>query len=287
MSRAQRAALLVDSDSYYRTFVEAAERAVDSIVILGWDFDSRTRLTWRGDRSRVPEHLGDFLNFLVARRRDLHVYILDWDYPMLFGTDREPRGLYGTHWKPRRRVHLCYDNTHPVGASHHQKIVVVDDALAFAGGIDLATRRWDTCEQAAHDRRRELDGQPYPPMHDVMAAVDGEAAGVLAQLVRERWRRATHRVIPPTRKRDRHDPWPPTLEPDLSNVRVAISRTMPEGSATGEVREIERLYLDMIAAAKRHIYIENQYFTSHTIGAALAARLAEPDSPEIVLVTRL
>ncbi len=68
---------------------------------------------------------------------------------------------------------------------------------------------------------------------------------------------------------------------------VAISRTMPKGSATGEVREVEVLYLDMIAAAKRHIYIENQYFTSHTIGAALAARLAEPDPPEIVLVTRL
>jgi uncharacterized membrane protein YdjX (TVP38/TMEM64 family) len=53
------------------------------------------------------------------------------------------------------------------------------------------------------------------------------------------------------------------------------------------VREVEALYLDMIATAKRYIYIENQYFTSERIGAALAARLAEPHPPEVVLVTRL
>src|SRR5690606_19322852 len=53
------------------------------------------------------------------------------------------------------------------------------------------------------------------------------------------------------------------------------------------VRHVERLYLDMIARARRYIYIENQYFTSQKIAQALAARLAEPDGPEIVLVTRL
>jgi uncharacterized membrane protein YdjX (TVP38/TMEM64 family) len=53
------------------------------------------------------------------------------------------------------------------------------------------------------------------------------------------------------------------------------------------VREVEKLYLDMIAAARRTIYIENQYFTAPRIGAALEKRLAEPDGPEIVLVLRL
>jgi phosphatidylserine/phosphatidylglycerophosphate/cardiolipin synthase-like enzyme len=30
------------------------------------------------------------------------------------------------------------------GASHHPKIVVIDDAIAFVGGLDLARGRWDT-----------------------------------------------------------------------------------------------------------------------------------------------
>jgi phosphatidylserine/phosphatidylglycerophosphate/cardiolipin synthase-like enzyme len=53
------------------------------------------------------------------------------------------------------------------------------------------------------------------------------------------------------------------------------------------VREVERLYVDLIAAAERSIYIENQYFTSPAIGDALAARLSEPNGPEIVIVVRL
>jgi len=40
----------------------------------------------------------------------------------------------------------------------------------------------------------------------------------------------------------------------------------------------------MIAAARRFLYIENQYLTSATIGAAIARRMAEPDPPEFVLV---
>jgi phosphatidylserine/phosphatidylglycerophosphate/cardiolipin synthase-like enzyme len=50
---------------------------------------------------------------------------------------------------------------------------------------------------------------------------------------------------------------------------------------------VESLYLDMIAAARRYIYIENQYFTARSLGDALAARLAEADGPDIIVVTRL
>jgi len=52
------------------------------------------------------------------------------------------------------------------------------------------------------------------------------------------------------------------------------------------VREVEALNLDMIAAARTSIYIENQYFTADRIGAALAARLQEPEGPERILVLR-
>ena len=34
------------------------------------------------------------------------------------------------------------------------------------------------------------------------------------------------------------------------------------------------------------MYLENQYFSSSVVGAALAARLREPDGPEIVVVSR-
>ena len=283
-TRANRAALLVDAENYFRAFTEAARRATQSIIIVGWDFDSRTQLRW-DTRNRKPLLLGKFLNDLVRRRPGLNIYILNWDYPLVFGKDREVRPAYGFGWRARRRVHLRYDNTHPVGASHHQKIVVIDDSIAFSGGLDLTCRRWDTCAHEADDARRTLEGTAYPPFHDAMAAVDGEAAEVLARIARKRWLGATGETIPPVTRAD--DPWPQSLSVDVTLVDVAVSRTMPKTESAAEVREVEALYLDMIAAAQRYIYIENQYFTSERIGSALAARLAEADPPEIVLVTRL
>ena len=287
LAHAERVAFIVDAKDYFEAFYRAALRAEKSIVILGWDFNSQTRLHHDPvAKDGPPALLGEFLNYLTRRRRGLHVHILNWDYPMVFGTDREFPPIYGLGgWKPARRVRMRYDDTHPVGASQHQKIVVIDDALAFSGGIDLTVRRWDCGEHAPKDPRRTAYEKPYPPFHDTMMAVDGDAARRLGELARERWRLATGQRLKPVD--EPLDPWPAELEPSVENVDVGIARTLPPRGELAAVREIERLYLDMIASARRTIYIENQYFTAPRIAAALEKRLAEPDGPEVVLVLRL
>src|SRR5438067_967951 len=292
VARAERVAFLVDAADYFRAFYEAALRAKRSITILGWDFNSQTRLHFEPEvPNEPPALLGDFLNYLVQRRHTLHVHILNWDYPMVFGADREFPPLYGFGWTPARRVHLRYDDTHPVPGPHHQKIVVIDDALAFIGGIDLTVRRWDSPEHLPQDPRRVAYGKPYPPFHDLMVMLDGEAARSLATLTRERWHGATGQKLKPAitgaRAGGDDDPWPASFAPDLQSVEVGIARTAPPRGELPAIKEVEKLYLDMIAAAKKTLYIENQYFTAPRIAAALEKRLAEPDGPEIVLVLRL
>ncbi|MBC7945520.1 MAG: hypothetical protein H7X91_09740 [Burkholderiales bacterium] len=285
IAHAGRVAFVVDGEDYFKVFMQAAERATESIILLAWDFNSSARLSFDGG-SDGPM-LGDFLNDLAKRKRHLRIYILDWDFPAIYASDRESPALVklGWGWKPHRRVHLKFDNTHPPGGSHHQKILVIDDALAFCGGLDLTCQRWDTSRHTFDDPRRMTRDKPYPPFHDMMIAVDGEAARELGAIARERWRCATKKEIPGAR--DQHDPWPPELEPELTDMQVAISCTAPQCEPHDEVREIEALYLDMISRAKHYIYIENQYFTAHKIGEALAARLKEPGGPEIIVVTRL
>ncbi|HEX9434665.1 MAG TPA: VTT domain-containing protein [Burkholderiales bacterium] len=294
VARAERVALLVDAADYFKAFYEAALRAKRSITILGWDFNSQTRLHFDPLEPRInpnapPALLGEFLNWLVQRRSSLHVHVLNWDYPMVFGTDREFPPLYGFGWTPARRVHLRYDDTHPVGGSHHQKVVLIDDTLAFLGGIDLTVRRWDTPGHAPDDPRRVAYGKPYPPFHDLMVALDGEAARQLALLTRERWLAATGQKLKPVTFRgvSDNDPWPEGFPPDLQAVEVGIARTVPPRAEQPAIREVEKLYLDMIAVARKTLYIENQYFTAPRICAALEKRLAEPEGPEIVLVLRL
>ena len=286
VAKTERVALLIDAKDYFEAFYRAALKAERSIVILAWDFNSRTKLHFDPvPRGGPPAELGEFLNYLVRRRRGLNVHILNWDYPMVFGTDREFPPLYGFGWKPAHRVHLRYDDTHPLGGCQHQKVVVIDDALAFSGGIDLTVRRWDTTEHVGCDDRRKANDKPYPPFHDMMIAVDGEAAAQLGALARERWHAATGHALQPVA--GAYDPWPEDLEANAADVEVGIARTMPPRGEVPAIREIERLYLDMIAAARHTLYVENQYFTAPRIAAALEKRLAEPDGPEIVMVLRL
>jgi len=286
VGRAHRVSFIIDGEPYFKAFVNAALRATRSLVIVGWDFHSRTQL--HHGLEGVPPMLGDFLNFLAKRRRKLEIRILTWDYPVLFSKGRELSPIYGLGWRPHRRVRLRYDDHYPVGASQHQKLVLIDGALAFCGGLDLTRSRWDTSEHTPADQRRinEGDEEHYAPFHDTVMAMDGDAARVVDEIARDRWHRATGRALKHTIV-EGADPWPPALPVSLTDVDVALSRTRAALGKDPQICEVQALYLDMIAKAKRTIYIENQYFTSKALGDALAARLAEEDGPEVIAVLRL
>jgi phospholipase D1/2 len=286
LERAGRVSFLVDGAAYFPALRAAAARARRSIFIVGWDIDSRMRLTPEGADDGLPEELGDFLNALAKRSGELRIYVLNWDFAMLYAVDREPLPSFKLVWRTHRRVRFELDGAHPIGASQHQKFLVIDDTVAFVGGFDLTDARWDSSEHLPDDPRRQNPGRDaYRPFHDIQVAVDGDVAAALGELARERWRRATGKVIP-TEHVEGHDPWPDALDPDLTDVRVAIARTEPEYDGRPAVQEIKELHLDAVAAARRHLYLENQYFTASSVADAIVTRLAERDGPEVILVSR-
>jgi phospholipase D1/2 len=281
---ADRVAFLIDGASYFAAFLSAVERAQRSVLIVGWDFDSRIQLQHDEKPQDGAEQLLHFLKAVISRRKDLHIHILIWDFAVIYALDRELFPTIKLDWHVPRRLHFRFDGNNPVGVSHHQKIVVIDDAVAFVGGIDLSKSRWDTPEHRAKDPRRvDPLGRSYPPRHDVQLAVAGPAAAALGDLVRERWYRATGDRLKPPEEKDL-DPWPPELSADMENVRIGIARTESAHEERQEIREVENLYCDAIAAARRYIYLENQYFTCEKIAEALASRLQEEDGPEVVMV---
>ena len=285
IAHAGRAAFLVDADAYFDAFVSAVEKARKSILILAWDIDSRLVLLRDGPDRGLPRELGNFLDAVVSRRRGLQAHILSWNFNFIYTLAREPIPIARLRWSSNPRLHFRQDGNHPVWASLHQKVVVVDDAVAFVGGLDLTHSRWDTPEHRFEDPRRiDPRGTAYGPFHDVQMVVEGEAAGVLGDLARERWRRATGERLAPPRIWGR-DPWPEGLEADLEDIHVGIARTEPSFKGSPEIREVETLCLDAIAAARRSIYIENPYLSSEAVGAALISRLQEEDGPEVLVVT--
>jgi phosphatidylserine/phosphatidylglycerophosphate/cardiolipin synthase-like enzyme/uncharacterized membrane protein YdjX (TVP38/TMEM64 family) len=288
IERASRVAFLVDGEAYFGAVRSALAQARRSLFILGWDIDSRMRLVPGGANDGWPEALGDFLNAIVASRPELHAYVLSWDFAMLYALEREWLPVYKLDWRTHKRLHFRLDDQHPAGGSHHQKIVVVDDEVAFVSGYDLTRARWDTSAHAAAEPRRCTDpGEPYPPFHDVGIVVAGDCAGALSDLARERWRRATGHAPRPSSPRGNAapEPWPAGVEPVAADVDVAIARTEPAFAGRSGVHEVRQLTLDAIAAARNAIFCENQYFTSKTVADAFARSLAAEQGPEIAVIS--
>jgi len=286
IERARQVAFLVDGEEYFGAVRAALAKAQRSFFILGWDIHSQMRLTPTGAHDGFPEPLGDFLNAVVAARRGLRGYVLSWDFAMLYALEREWLPIFKLDWRTHRRLSFRLDDQHPVGASHHQKIVVVDDAVAFVSGYDLTTVRWDTCRHEKGDPHRvNILGKPYPPFHDVGIVVDGACARALGELARERWWRATRRLPRRAGATPASDAWPAEVEPALTNIDVAIARTEPAFNGYSAVAEIRHLHLDAIASARRRIFAENQYFTSRLVSDAFAQRLREDDAPEIAVIS--
>jgi phospholipase D1/2 len=283
IERADSMAVIVDADAYFRAVKDAILRARHSVLLIGWDFDTRIRLDRDDPAPDVPNAIGHLLNYVVRHNKDLHVYVLRWDLAFMDMPLRGTTPLFVLNWIASRNLHFKLDSHHPPESCHHQKIVVVDDAIAFCGGIDITINRWDTPVHLDHDpRRAHPDGTPHGPWHDATIAVHGDAAKALGDLARFRWRMATGRQLeppPPGQAR-----WPSGLRAEFHDVDVAIARTEPRYEDAPEVYEIESLYLAAIRAARRTIYLESQYFSARIIADAVRDRLAEAGGPEIVIV---
>jgi phosphatidylserine/phosphatidylglycerophosphate/cardiolipin synthase-like enzyme len=284
LEHARRIAILVDGAAYFHAMKAAMQAAKHSILLLGWDFDPHVPLEGHRQDADQPDRLCDLFARILAERPALRIHILIWRMALPYAMQRRYRPQDAQRWLPGDRLEYQLNAEHPRGAAHHQKVLVVDDSIAFCGGSDFTRNRWDTSEHLPIDRRRRnVEGSLFGPRHDVEMAVDGAAAAALGDLFRENWRRAAGRQIERVAA-EAGDPWPEDLEPDFADLSVGVSRTEPAYNGRPEVREVEALHLDAIRSARRWIYLENQYFTSPVIGDALASRLAEPHGPEVVVV---
>jgi phosphatidylserine/phosphatidylglycerophosphate/cardiolipin synthase-like enzyme len=283
---ARRIAFLVDGQDYFAAVRLALAKAQRSILLVGWSFDPRTRLQPDGiERGLDTDGIGQVLLELAKARPGLDIRVLIWKSALPIAASQEFFPHRARAWFADTPVHFRLDDATPLAGCHHQKLVIVDDAVAFCSGADFGVDRWDSPAHLDTDARR-LDPTftVHPPRHEVGVMVDGDAARALGDLARERWRRAcTETLAPPPASET--DPWPVAVKPDITDTAIAIARTEPAWAGRPLVDEWKRLTLAAIARARRTIYLENQYFTSPVIAEAVAKRLAEPEGPEVVFIS--
>lgn len=292
----QRAGLLIDGSDYYRSFYAAAQKARHYILLSGWQFDSDTCLL-RGEEAEAataPVTLLKFLDSLCERTPELQIYMLAWDFHVVFAIEREWVQTLVFEWTTNERLRFHFDSNHVEKGCHHQKFAVIDGELSFLGGLDLCDHRWDTRKHLEENPLRMSRGEPHKPFHDVQAYLVGrEVSSSLAELFTTRWQSAGGDPIelPEPRSASFGDAYTPENAVPLAAAQVALSRTDPRGAPTGteKCREVCDLYLDAIASAERSIYIETQYLSSREICEALVERMgARGATPlDIVIVLNM
>jgi phosphatidylserine/phosphatidylglycerophosphate/cardiolipin synthase-like enzyme len=283
IARADRFSVIVDAADFFRYAKQSMLKAKRSIYLIGWDFDTRIRLEPGNSQAKRPDKLGRFLNSLAKNNPEIDIRILKWDVGVLSSLTRGETPFYILSWLFNKRIHLKLDGAHPTMSAHHMKLLVVDDKVAFCGGIDMTVGRWDTRDHRDKDpSRRSPGGFTQAPWHDATSCCSGPLAAALGDLARLRWTRATDDDldVPDTDT----DPWPDDLEVEYKDVDVGIARTAPEYEDRRQVVEIETAKLAIIASTEKTLYVESQYFASRRIAEAIAKRLGEPEGPEVVLV---
>jgi phosphatidylserine/phosphatidylglycerophosphate/cardiolipin synthase-like enzyme len=170
---------------------------------------------------------------------------------------------------------------------HHEKIVIVDDEVAFVGGIDLtalAGDRYDSSEHPLkegigwHDASTKLRG---PLVRDVAAhfAMRWEAVACRQGILRRGGGPGAGHALP----------LPERISP-AGDVTAQLVRTVPERAypaiGRGEFSTLEA-YMRALRSAQRLIYLENQFLWSPEVIEVLEAKLREPPSDDFRVVVLL
>lgn len=291
VASARHMAVVIDCENFYRAVHEAFVRARKSIFIVGWDIDSRIELLHGddADRSDYPTRIRDLLKRKAEENPDLQIYLVRWDSSVAFLSFREV--WLEDVWKTDMpdNLHIALDATIPLGGSQHQKLIVVDDEVAFSGGMDIAVQRWDTREHLPQNSEREDCSGEYTPYHDVQSVMSGPIVEYLAELVRWRWNRISGQPAINVAVVDNPDQlptaWPPSIEPQMSQVTTAIARTIPAMSDTDGCEEVRCMLSDLVKQARKFIYIENQFVSYLPLAEELNQQLRNNPDLQVMIVS--
>ncbi|MDF0699665.1 phospholipase [Rhizobium sp. MC63] len=276
---AEKAAFLVNGNRYFAELARALRQARRRVWIVGWDFNPDIPM----EPEKSGETLAELLHALAEANPAIEIRILIWTLGPIY-SGKSLQVLRKKNFPRNARIDLRFDFQNTVRGCHHEKLVCIDDAVAFIGGLDLTSRRWDTRRHRAKEvLRRDPEGVSYDPLHDVQAMVTGDAARLIGNISRRRWEKATGESHGPLAESYPFT-WPDDLAVSLKQIPVSLVLTEPATTFRTGISDGIASTLDVIARARRQLYIEAQYLASFRVADALAARLQEEDGPEIVVI---
>ena len=258
--------LLADGSEALARIADAVRSARSHVYLAGWHFDHSFRLEEEGPTLR--ELLADAAERVAVR-------VLAWagaPLPLFHPARREVRQAC-QELAGGTRISMALDARERPFHCHHEKLVVIDDELAFVGGIDLTGFGGDRLDSSGHPRR---DGLGW---HDTAVRLEGPIVADVARHFLMRWHTVTGGSPPE-----------PEAQAPSGAIEAQLVRTVPERvyepCRQGEWSILES-YLRALRAAERLVYLESQFLWSPEVTFELAEKLRRPPSDDFRVIAVL
>jgi phosphatidylserine/phosphatidylglycerophosphate/cardiolipin synthase-like enzyme len=260
--------LLIDGEQTLPRIAEALKGARSHVHIAGWHVTPQFGLTRDPQAARLRDLLAE-----LAERVEVRVLLWGGSPLPLFTPDRAAVRKVREELIRDSRVRCELDVHERPMHCHHEKLVIVDDEVAFVGGIDLTSLGGDRFDSNEHPMHGRLG------WHDAASRIVGPAVSDVARHFAMRWHATSGERLPEC-----------PVGPVAGDVELQIVRTVPEkiydAVPRGDFRILEA-YTRALAAARRLVYLESQFLWSAQIVELLAAKLREPPSEDFRVLVLL
>ncbi len=261
--------VLIDGASFLPMLADELARAESHVHLTGCFFSPELELT-RGDNPVIVR------NLLAELAERIDVRVLIWSgapFPVFTPSRGEVRQMV-EQFSRRNKIRCEFDTCVRFMHCHHEKTIVIDDRIAFVGGIDLTLEGGDPYDSQEHPSRGVIG------WHDVAMRIEGPAVADVADHFRLRWQGAVKEELPA-----------PRIPAAVGDVELQMVRTIPENVyesslPRGDFSLLES-YVGAFRSAERLIYIENQFLWSSEIVAVLADKLRNPPHDDFRIVVLL
>lgn len=261
--------VLIDGEQAFPAIAEAIRNAKSHVHFAGWymspEFDMAR------DKRSLP-----LKTLLEEAAERVPVRVLMWAGAPVFWyypTSRLDVRAKAAELCRDSRIYYAADPKERLLHCHHEKIIIVDDEVAFVGGIEPTVSGGDRWDRNAHPMRGERG------WHDAGTRLRGPVVADVADHFRMRWQEVAFERLPS-----------PTDAQPAGDLEAQIVRTVPEKVydflPLGDF-SITEAYMKGFRSAERLIYIENQFLWSHHIVQLLADKLRNPPSDEFRIVLML
>jgi phosphatidylserine/phosphatidylglycerophosphate/cardiolipin synthase-like enzyme len=261
--------VLVDGAQTLTAISEAIRGARRSVRMAGWHTAPHFAL----ERGEPPAVLRELLADAVARGVEVRVLLWAGAPLRVFTPARADVRADARELERDTGVRVALDAHERLLHCHHEKVVVVDDEVAFIGGVDLTDLggdRWDTGEHPARGRLG---------WHDAGTRLRGPIVADAAEHLDLRWTAVTGEQLPAVRGPGR-----------AGDATVQLLRTIPE-RVYDDVRDgafgILEAYMRALGSARELVYLESQFFWLAEIVQLLSEKLRDPPSDRFRVVVLL